>query len=470
MRRMLVAGENRWSDFQRNTLNVESVLTYQLDTVRFQVKGSKPNEGDEVIIEDDLLGRLFAGTVVKVELAYTTPDRKINVWQVDCDDYSGQLDSKLVVETYRDVTADTIFKDIVTKYCPGFTVNGVKEGAPVIEQLIFDYKAPSDCFKELCEYIGWHWMVDNFRDLQFFSAEELSKPAPMELHPGGRFRNLKHSIDTQGLRNRVYVRGGTMLSDTFTHEIVADGKARVWTLPHRPHEATMLVSGIPKTVGLENKDKEQDFDYLCNVQEKYIRASSKTGTVPNGTTISWTYRFDIDVITMIEDIESQQKIAAIQNGDGVYEHVITDQSLTTIDAAEAAGMADLREHANPRVKGSFESEVPGWEPGQLVSINLPDRGIKGTFLIQKTTITFDSIHKVWIYRVEYGGRLIGIADVLKALVSAQQKKQINETALLHKFSYGQEKMNVSDEIIFTPRTLGWKCGDPDAICGFVQCG
>lgn len=44
--------------------------------------------------------------------------------------------------------------------------------------------------------------------------------------------------------------------------------------------------------------------------------------------------------------------------------MIPDDVLTTIEAAEAAGMADLREHANPQVKGSFETEVPGWQPGK----------------------------------------------------------------------------------------------------------
>ena len=88
---------------------------------------------------------------------------------------------------------------------------------------------------------------------------------------------------------------------------------------------------------------------------------------------------DIPVITMAEDYASQAAIAAVQGGDGIYEHVIPDDTLTTIQAAEAAGMADLREHANPKVTGNFETEVPGWHPGQIVTIDLPDRGVNGEF-------------------------------------------------------------------------------------------
>ncbi|MCL6611173.1 MAG: hypothetical protein K6T66_06510 [Peptococcaceae bacterium] len=467
-RHLNIAGADRWNDLIKDSLQIEAVLTYQIDSARFQVRGIQPSEGDEVIIEDDVLGRLFAGIIVKVELADTSPDRTEKVWQVDVDDYTAMLDRRLVVETYQNMAADAIFRDIVVKYCPGFTTNGVRTGAPVVEELIFDYKPPSECFKELCDYVGWQWQVTYFKDLQFFNAEELAQPAPMVLEPGGYFRNLKHSIDQQGLRNRVYVRGGTMLSDPWTYEVKADGSARAWVLPHKPHDIQVRVGGQLKTCGIENVHEESQYDFLMNFQEKYVRCSAQTQTPAQGTTLSITYRYDIDVITMVEDIASQQAIAAVQGGDGVYEHVIVDDSFTTIDAAEAAGLADLREHANPRVKGSFETEVPGWAPGQLVTINLPDRGIQGTFLVQKVTITPCTPEK-WTYRVEYGGRLLGIADWLQALWKAQQKKKLNETALLHKFFYGAETAKVTDEVQGTLRTPPWKVGDLDAVCGFVMC-
>lgn len=117
--------------------------------------------------------------------------------------------------------------------------------------------------------------------------------------------------------------------------------------------------------------------------------------------------------------------------------------------------------------GDF-TEPKRWVPGQLVEINLPDRGIDGTFLIQRVT-TKPLNDRKWTYHVEYGGRLIGTADFLKAIVSAQQKKKYSENALLHKFSYGEEKAIVTDEVLTTPRTPPFICGDVDAICGFVVC-
>src|SRR5690625_2861974 len=127
-RTIYIAGQNRHRDYQRDTLVINEALTYQMNTCQFQLKGIRPNEGDEVIIEDDKLGRLFAGTVVNVSLNRSLPDRSNNVWNIDCDDYRTIADKRLVVETYEDMAADDIFRDLVDKYCPDFTVNGVQIG------------------------------------------------------------------------------------------------------------------------------------------------------------------------------------------------------------------------------------------------------------------------------------------------------------------------------------------------------
>lgn len=57
---------------------------------------------------------------------------------------------------------------------------------------------------------------------------------------------------------------------------------------------------------------------------------------------------------------------------------------------------------------------------------------------------------------------------MQALVSAQQKKRIIEpTRNVQKYIYSEDTLELSDEIITTPRTLPFVCGDPDAVCGLV---
>lgn len=465
-RHLYIAGVDCWPP-ANDLLAIEQALTYQIDTCSFHVAGNQPSEGDEVIIEDDPLGRLFAGIIVQVELV----DKDLKIWAVECDDYTALLDRRLVVEAYENMSASDIFLDIVAKYCPGFTVAGVQPGAPMVEATgaEFDYKPVSECFRWLCDYVGWHWQPSYYKDLQFFNAESLASPAPLVLTPGGPFRFGKHTIDIQGLRNRVYVRGGTMLTDPQVLQWKADGVARTWVLPWPPHEVSLTVGEVSMSVGVENLQEEADYEYMMSYSEKYIRCSSQTATPVEGATISLTAKQDIPVITMYEDYASQTAIAAVQGGDGVYEHVIDDDTLTTIQAAEAAGLADMREHANPKVSGSFETEVPGWQPGQLVDIQLPDRGVEGTYLVQKVTLSPAwSRPAIWTYRVEYGGRLFGIADFLKALVSAQQKKRnVEPTQNIQKYVYGDETLAVLDELSTGTKALPYLLGAEDAICGMV---
>lgn len=476
---LYIAGADRWRDLQKGSLEIQAALTYEIDTCRFDVKGAKPIEGTEVIIEDDAYGRLFAGIVVVSQLTKslrTAPGVKTNVWHVECNDYTELIDRRLVVETYENVSASEIFADIVTKYCPDFSASGILPDAPVVEYIVFNYKYPTECFKELCDYTGWSWQPDYFKTVHFFNPAKMANYAPMELRPGGPFRFGGHVADKQGLRNRVFVLGGKFLGDYQDFAFVADGVQRVWVLPHEPHSPWVLVgdaSATPIKPGLENVDDESEYAWMYNQREKYIRCSSHTATPPTGTTVIFRYKPPMDVVTMVEDLTSQQKLAAIQGGDGVYEHRIIDDTLITIEAAEAAGCADLREHADPKVSGNFETEFVTaekiWRPGQIVPINLPDRGIQGEYLIQRVTIRRSESFDKWTFAVEYGGRLSGIADFLRAMVSAQQKKNLAEVNYLSKYVPGEEAVDIVDEWEVTPCTTPWICGDADAICGEIVC-
>lgn len=105
-------------------------------------------------------------------------------------------------------------------------------------------------------------------------------------------------------------------------------------------------------------------------------------------------------------------------------------------------------------------------PGQILTTNLPARGLTGDYVIQKVTLTTPT-PTTWLFKVEFGGRLLGIADVLRAIVSAQQKKKLSDTTILHKIKKFNDDVDVTDSLTTTPRTPPFICGDADAICGFV---
>ncbi len=448
-----INGIDRYIDLIKNSLSITQALTSQIDECNFKLKGEQPEKGDTVQIVDDEAGTLFAGIIDVVSLSETVGD--VNIWDVKCQDFTYELDRKLVNEIYMNVTADAIVRDIVTKYTLGFTVNHVMTGAPVVEYYAAVYIKPSEVFKALADYCNWQFYVDYNKDIWFFDPMKLSQRAPIDIVPGANFSKLTYTIDTTNLRNRVYIRGGTYLSDVFVYEVKADGVTRVWNLPHKPHELKVYVAGVQKTVGVENIDlDETQFDFMMNFQEKYVRCSSITTTPTAGVTLRFEYRYDVDVITMVEDLDSQRALAEIQGNDGIYEHVIVDESLTSITAAEVLGNNDLLQNANPKVIVKFKSTVHGWYPGQIVNINLPDRKINNSFLITKVKIELKD--GMFVYNIECGSKLLGIADYLKAIYSAQKNKQLAVTQNINKFNYVSDNATVSESITATSVSLPLK--------------
>lgn len=367
----------------------------------------------------------------------------------------------------QNVSVTEIATDIIARYCTGFTSTGVELNGPPVEYIPFDYMRPSECFKKLADYCGWHWYIDYDKDVKFFS--EYTEAAPYEITDASDVFDLAYSLDIQGLRNRVYVKGGTYLSDAYTHDVLADGTSSAWVLPHAPHNLTMTVDGVTVLVGVENEDEETDFDYMVNQKEASVRCASGTSTPAASAELAFTYQYEMPVIGYKDDPVSQAAVAAVQGGDGIYEHVITDDSLTTLDAAYAVAVEDIASHANPVVKGSFKTySLAGWAPGQLLSIDSTARGIDNTFLIQRVSIKFDSTDVI-LYTVDFGGRLMGLENFLKSVVSAQQQRKTSSTSVMSKFESMTDDIDVTDALSNTLRSGALTLGSVYAICGFTNC-
>lgn len=412
--------------------------------------------------------RYFCGIVDQVQ--QDPRDRDSDYWHVSCRDYTYSLDKKLVQEIYTNTKVDEIVLDLIAKYADEFTTTNVQTNGPQVERKVFDYKHMSDCLTALAEYVGWSWYIDSAKDLHFFEPDTASATAP-ETITASNCNKFKYQLDSQELRNRVYVKGAYYLSDEYTHEIVADGLAKAWTMPYPPKELTLEVGGILQTVGQENIDNEDDYDYMYNTTEKTVRMSDHD-TAPSpypaaGVTMAFKFKFDLPVIAMKEDETSQQAIAAAEGGDGIYEHIIVDESLNSNRDAEMRAEEDLRQYSNPKVKGSFETYTRGFEPGQVVYINISSRGIDNYFVVQRVSQRVEG--KTWKYTVEFGGRIKGLEDVFKAILSAKKDSKDKDAAYVQKFKTmtgGTFSItSASSYLIRTPKY--YKMGDADAIMGFT---
>lgn len=414
-------------------------------------------------------GLKYSGTITNVQEV----DITAGIWDITALDNTREMDSLLVVEEYTNQSASDIATDLLSKYAPaGFSAAGIKPGAPVIEFKQFSDKRLSECLKELCDYVGWQWYVDAHKVVHFFNAEEVLQPAPFVLDEAnrGKIFDFRLSINTENIRNRIKVNGGSMLSDAKDYPFRYDGVSRAWAPPYKPHELKIYVAEVLKTVGIENIDDPSTVDFLLNYQEQRITMGSAYVSPAEGATIKQNLKHLIPVVTVVENLGAQKALAAItgETGDnaGVREDVIYDDTLVTLEAAEAVGNTSLRKWADPEISASFSTYTTGWEPGQLLVVNLPSRGLVNTYMVQKVNMAYRN--QEWITEVHFGGRLVSVADFLQALVSKQQSATA-QTAILQKFIYFTDTILISDEWLISERLDGWICDDEDAICGDVIC-
>jgi hypothetical protein len=451
-----INGVDRSLFVDARSFSISDALTSEVDTCNFTYEctdiADKPVEGQEIIVTDGA-EKAFGGYIVSAPESEGTGDY---IYLVSCVDYQRLLDKHLVVEKYTNMYAGDIIKAIVTKYTAGFTTANVKTG-PLIKSISFNYKYPGECLRELSELTQYEWYVDYNKDVHFFDRE--SNKAPFSLDDTqSNFSDLEINADISQLRNRVYVRGGTYLSELFT-ETQAGGK-EVWNLGYKPHDMVITVNDVAATVGTENLHNPADYDFLVNFQEKHIIPGRKATATTD--VLKLTYKFDVPVLTVQDDTESINRMKALEGGDGIYEHIIVDPTITSKDLARQRADADLKQYANPLVSGSFKTNVAGLRSGQLIYIKQTKRGIDANFLIRKVTRRYLTADK-YLFEVEIASKLKGIEDLLQQLFVIGRKFEVRDDEVLDKLLTLKDTVKLTD-------TLTISSGSPESRVGYAMIG
>lgn len=331
-----------------------------------------PSLDQEVVILKDAV-KLFAGKILQLDLQQIGPGELSYI--VTCLDYTRDLDRNLVVEAYEGLTDKQIIEDIVNRYCQGtgITTNNVIEGV-TINKITFNYVQPSQAFRKLCDLTGRSWYIDYDKDVHYFPPTTTAAPFNID-SSSNQYKNLKITKDNSDIRNRVYVRGSTYLSDYTTISQVADGEQTVFLLPAKPHDFSITEGGVAKTVGIKNIDAPAAFDYLLNYQEKYVEKAD--GIAPAASTVmEFTFKYDIPILVAVENPDSIEAI-------GQFEYAIFDTSIQDQDDARSRAQAELSDYADTIIDGTFETLEDGFRAGQYININLAPYGVNDDYLVQK---------------------------------------------------------------------------------------
>jgi len=434
-------------------MTITDSITNEANTASFMIYDTyvnKPNEGDAVDITKGGL-RIFAGRVVSIESEKLSGTEFI--FTIECIDWQGDLDKRLVTEVYEGKTLNYIIDDINTTYLTGFTINNIPATGPTINRIQFNYQQVSEVFTALAEFVEYDWYVDYDRDIHFFQID--TNYAPLDLLDNGtEFYDLIINPDNTQIANKVWVRGGEYLSDAYAQDpITAIAAQKQFPLVYKPHNisATLDQGGGAAlvTIGIQFVDEEDGtFDFLVNYNEKLLKVDESAGGtykdgLDAGDILAITYQYETPVISVVEDISSQNALKLIEGGDGKHEKYIIDKTIETIDQSRERGYAELALYADPIIEGSFSSHYPGWASGQRLHINLTDRGINAYYMIREVEIEAIGGDQ-FIYHITFATSLQGFTWMLIKILDQLKPKDDRTDAIIDQITPYTETITPSD--------------------------
>lgn len=398
------------------------------------------SEWDEIIIENDYETRLFAGIL---ESPAISKANNITEYGAETRGYKKLFDRVPVEEAYDNELAGDIIKDIVEENCPGFTTNGVEDGT-IIAKVLYNNVLPSEGIKRIADSLGYQYGIDAYKDVYYRANNAVIAPRSVTSSENF-FKNLQIKPDVTNLCNVVVVRGGTYLSEEVIYFEVADGEKTQFVLPEKPHDVSVYVNGVEKTVGIKFGEQPATQEFQINFNEKYIENGTHA-LLDADDVFEVRYKYDVPIRVRRKNLAS---IAALKvlfpETNGEFTKVIHDPDISTRELAYDVAQQNLDAYSNALVTGSFSTVEDIFSPGQLLPINVPE--FMGSSVIQKIS----SKHiagKLWNHTITFATVLFGFEEFLRDLLAAK-KVELIDGETLETSTDVDESLTVDDTVTAT---------------------
>jgi hypothetical protein len=167
------------------------------------------------------------------------------------------------------------------------------------------------------------------------------------------------------------------LSDFTTYSTKGDAETTKFLLPDKPHDVSVTVNSVSKTLGIKHIHTS-GYDWYLNYEEKYIEQDSGGSVLGTSDILEVTYKYDIPILVAIEDTASIAEF-------GQREFAIFDKSITTTQAARDRATAELTDYANNIIEGEFDTYTAGFVSGQYINIELTEYDVDADYIVQSVT-------------------------------------------------------------------------------------
>jgi hypothetical protein len=253
--------------------------------------------------------------------------------------------------------------------------------------------------------VPYYWMIDQNKALWFVPYTTVVNSNIID---GTLQENIKVKRSNPSYRNQQIVQGGVAQTVTQVETRKGDGATVAWPMKYDlAMVPTITVNGVAKTVGINGVDTTQD--WFWNKGSPLITQKEGATKLISTDTLSVTYIGQYPNTVISQNGAQVSAQAAIDGTSGIIEDLINDPSLNDINSALASASASLTLYGQEGALVTFDTQVAGYAPGQMVTVDLPWHGIYMDQFLVESVIVSDSRDGLNIYYTVVA--LQGPADV-----------------------------------------------------------
>lgn len=385
------------------------------------VTNEEVQEWDELIVENDYAIRLFAGISDSPTLDFSD---NITTYKASTEGYRKLFDRQKVQDSWEDMLAGDIVRDIVTTFCPGFSITGIEDGV-TISKVVFNYVTPSEAIQRIADAIGYQYYIDSYKVVYFYAEDAVNASEGIS-NSGSFWENLSINIDVSNLVNVVIVRGGTYLSEAVDYYEIADGVKTQFVLPDKPHDVHVYVNGVEKTVGIKFGEGTPTTQFQINFEQKYIE-NGTLATLAAGAQLHVTYTYDVPIrVRRKNDVSIAAMQLLFPETNGEFTKVVHDASIDTRDLAYTVAQQNLDAWGARMINGSFNTSEDIFSPGEVIP--LVKGAFSGSAVIQKIN-SRQIAGGLWRHTVNFATVLFGFEEFMRELYAVKKVQLIDGETL-----------------------------------------
>ena len=376
MIQILINSTDRTAQLVKTSLEVQQVLGAQRDTARFSYKkyGSKsyvPAILDTAVIYDGST-KIFGGRIARITEKNITGGDGL-IYDIECADFSLDLDSILVSQTYSNQSVNAIIADMVTNNAPSFTTANVN-CTVTISKIVFNQVPISQCIKRLADIVKFDWYVDPDKDIHFFSKYTNAAPFNLTDTSGNYVVNtLERKLDGSQIANQVKVRGGEYDAATFSDSTTIKGNStKAIKLPYKFSNLSVTKNSVSQTIGIDYVDDPTTVNVLHNYEERTLKFPSN---LADGDVIGFSGNPKVRVLAIASDAGSIVLY-------GVREKLVEDTSIEDLTTARKRAIGELAAYKDQQTQGKFDTYTPGLRSGMVINLNSSRRSSNVDFIIR----------------------------------------------------------------------------------------